>query len=131
MSFILTNGLISGMILAAFLALCDGLFHTGTFTVLIDVSYIPGLEGLPSILELLIHLGISVLIAALFYSFYPRFAGWMTTRYLLVWTALLTLLYIPFSLLGAHPLSFAGFFIWLLGHIIYTVFLAFQVEKHR
>lgn len=61
--FVLTNGLIAGLGLAAFLALGDGLFDTNTFPVLIDVSYVPGMENLPSIVELLIHLLISVIVA--------------------------------------------------------------------
>ena len=131
MSFFLINGLISGMILAAFLALCDGLFATKTFTVLIDVSYVPVLAGLPSVLELLIHLGISIVLASFFFWFYPRYSGAPTARYLAIWTGALSLLYIPFSLLSKQSLSFAAFAIWVVGHALYVLFLAFQAEKQR
>ncbi|NGQ96217.1 hypothetical protein G3578_13710 [Brevibacillus sp. SYP-B805] len=131
MGFFIVNGLISGMILAAFLALCDALFHTTTFTVLIDVSYVPVLAGLPAMLELLVHLAVSILITAVFCTLYPRFPGPPTARYLLWWAALLSVLYLPFSLLSGQPLSFSAFLIWLIGHVIYTLFLAIQMEKHR
>lgn len=131
MTFFMTNGLISGMILAAFLALSDGLFQTNTFTVLIDVNYVPILAGLPAIVELFIHLGISIVVAACFFWFYPRISGSYTARYLAIWTGALSLLYIPLSLLSQQSLSLGGYAIWLIGHAIYILFLSFQVERHR
>jgi hypothetical protein len=130
MAFFLTNGLIAGMILAAFLALCDGLFGTATFTVLIDVSYVPWLSGLPSIVELLIHLLLSVVIAFAIISFYPRTRRGIG-KYLLYWLLAFTIGYVPFSMWSGVPLSFAAFVIWVLGHLIYLLFLAVQVERFR
>lgn len=131
MVFVLTNGLIAGMILATFFALCDSLFGTSVFDVLIDVSYLPGLENLPSVVELLIHLLISIVIAFALIYFYPRVRGRKTAKYLLYWLAAFTLLYLPFSFLSGHPVSFGEFLIWVIGHAIYTMFLALQVEKAR
>jgi len=130
MTFYLANGLVSGIILAAFLALCDGLFFTSTFQVLIDVSYFPGLAGLPSIVELLIHLGISVAVASCYYFFYPPNARGMG-KYLLFWVLLLSMLYLPLSYLSGQPLSIGGFLIWAIGHLLYILFLTFQAERFR
>lgn len=129
MAFILGNGLLSGMILAAFLALCDGLFKTKTFEILIDVSYVPGFENLPSVIELLIHLLISIVITFLFTFLYPM-KSWMTPRYLASWIGIFFVLYFPFSILSGQGISFWACIIWIVGHILYTMFLAFQVEKH-
>lgn len=131
MAFFLTNGLIAGMILAAVLALCDGLFQTETFTVLIDVSYVPALAGLPSIVELLIHLLISVIITFALVSFYPRGRGLPVAKYLLLWLLAFIIMYFPFSILSGVTMSFAAFLVWVLGHLIYTVFVAVQVERFR
>lgn len=131
MAFFLTNGLIAGMILAAVLALCDGLFQTETFTVLIDVSYVPALAGLPSIVELLIHLLISVIITFALVSFYPRGRGLPVAKYLLLWLLAFIIMYFPFSILSGVTMSLAAFLVWVLGHLIYTVFLAIQVERFR
>lgn len=130
-AFFLTNGLIAGMILATFLALCDGLFQTATFQVLIDVSYVPGMENLPSIVELLIHLVISVLVTFAMISFYPRYRGAAIWRYLLLWLAIFSVLYVPVSVLGDYPLTFGAFIIWVIGHLLFTLFVAFQVERYR
>lgn len=70
--FVVSNGLLAGLVLAGFLALGDGLFGTRTFSVLIDVGYVPGMENLPSVVELLIHLLISVAIACVWVFVYPR-----------------------------------------------------------
>jgi hypothetical protein len=127
----LTNGLIAGMILATFLALCDGLFQTSTFQVLIDVSYVPGLDNLPSIVELLIHLLISVFVTLAMMYFYPRYRSAAIWRYLLFWLAAFSFLYVPVSMLGGYPLSLGAFIIWVLGHMLFTLFVAFQVERYR
>ncbi|UFJ40216.1 hypothetical protein LOK74_19595 [Brevibacillus humidisoli] len=129
--FILIHGLISGMILAAFLALCDGLFATATFATLLDVSYVPGLSGLAPIVELLIHLLISMVITFVFISFYPRYGGKPTLKYLLGWIGAYGLLYLPISLLSGQMLSAAAFLIWLIGHLLYTAYLTVVVERQR
>lgn len=129
--FYLINGLASGLILAAFLALCDGLFATNTFQVLIDVSYVPQLAGLPSILGLLIHLIISIVVAIVLLFFYPRKAERSPIKYVSVWVLVFCLLYFPFSLLSQQPLTVAGFIVWAIGHILYTVYLVYHVQKQR
>jgi hypothetical protein len=130
-AFYLTNGLIAGMILATFLALCDGLFQTTTFQVLIDVSYVPGLDNLPSIVELLIHLLISVFVTFVMISFYPRYRSAGAMKYLLLWLAAFSILYVPVSMLSGYPLAFGAFIIWVIGHLLFTLFVAFQVERYR
>ncbi|QQE74265.1 hypothetical protein KDJ56_20875 [Brevibacillus composti] len=130
MTFVWVNGLIAGLILAAFLALCDGLFGTSTFAVLIDVSYVPGLAGLPSILELMIHLLISVVVVFFIAYFYPRDRR-ATVKYLLYWALAFAIAYLPFSLFSKTPLSFGAFLIWVLGHLLYTVVVAAQIERQR
>jgi len=129
MAFVFTNGLFSGVILAAFLALCDGLFETNTFDVLIDVSYIPHLAGLPSIVELLIHFLLSIIVTFLFAYLYPL-RNWMVPRYLGIWIGLFFILYFPLSLFSGQGLSFWACIIWMLGHLLYVLFLAYQVEHH-
>jgi len=131
MAFFLVNGLIAGMILAAFLALCDGLFQTNTLLVLIDVSYVPGLSGLPSLVELLIHLLISAGVTMGIALFYPRRRGRPVAKYLLYWLIAFTIAYFPFSMLSDVPVSLTAFLIWVMGHLIYTLFLAIQVERFR
>ncbi|USG65460.1 hypothetical protein NDK47_25700 [Brevibacillus ruminantium] len=130
MTFVLVNGLVAGLILAAFLALCDGLFGTSTFAVLIDASYVPGLAGLPSIVELLIHLLISVVIVFFLSYFYPRERR-ASVKYLLYWSLAFAIAYLPFSLLSKTPMSFTAFLIWLVGHLLYTVVVAAQIERQR
>ncbi|MFY0545874.1 hypothetical protein [Brevibacillus sp. H7] len=131
MAFFLINGWIAGMILAAFLALCDGLFQTETLTVLIDVSYVPVFAGLPSIVELLIHLVLSVIVTFVLIGFYPRISGWPTVKYLLYWLLAFTVIYFPFTMLSGVAISLAAFVVWVLGHLIYTLYLAVQVERYR
>ncbi|WP_139491037.1 hypothetical protein [Brevibacillus dissolubilis] len=129
MNFVLVNGLLAGMILAAFLALCDGIFQTSTFQVLIDTSYVPYLEGLHPIVELGIHLLISILVTFLYMFFYPRPRGNTVAKYAGAWMLAFLLLYFPFSLLSGEAMTIAGWLIWLIGHIIYTLFLTYQIEK--
>ncbi|WP_103104665.1 hypothetical protein [Brevibacillus reuszeri] len=129
--FILVNGLIAGLGLAAFLALGDGLFDTQTFPVLIDVSYVPGMENLPSIVELLIHLLISVIIAFFLMHFYPRDRGAGSFKYLGFWMLGFAVAFLPFSLLSNTPMTWLAFLIWVLGHLMYTVMLAIQVGRYR
>jgi hypothetical protein len=131
MRFVLASGTIAGLILAACLALGDGLFQTSTLAVLIDVSYVPGLEGLPSIVELLIHLLVSVVVAFFMMYFYPRVRGERTVKYLLYWFLAFAAAYLPFSLLSGAAMSLAAFLIWLLGHLLYTLIIAAQVERQR
>ncbi|MDH4619788.1 hypothetical protein [Brevibacillus sp. AY1] len=129
--FILVNGLIAGLGLAAFLALGDGLFGTDTFSVLIDVSYVPGMENLPSIVELLIHLLISIGVAFFLMYFYPRGQVRGVASYLGYWNLGFAAAYVIFSWLSGTMVSWTGFLIWVLGHLIYTVMLMIQMEKHR
>lgn len=129
--FYLINGLAAGLILAAFLALCDGLFATNTFQVLIDISYVPQLAGLPSIIELAIHLILSILVAIALILFYPRKAERSPLRYLAAWVGIFFLLYFPFSLLSEQPLSITGFLVWGVGHLLYTIYLAYQIRKQQ
>lgn len=129
--FYLINGLASGMILAAFLALCDSLFATNAFQVLIDVSYVPQLAGLPSIVELIVHLIISIVVAVALLVFYPRKAERSPIRYLAIWFGVFLLLYFPFSLLSEQPLTITGFLVWGVGHLLYIVYLAYQKYKHQ
>ncbi len=129
--FVLVNGLIVGLGLAAFLALGDGLFDTSTFPVLIDVSYVPGMENLPSIAELLLHLLISVIIAFFLMYFYPREDRGKRTRYLLYWMLGFAVAFLPFSLLSKVPITWTAFCIWICGHLLYTVMLSVQVARNR
>jgi len=129
--YILVNGLLAGLGLAAILALGDGLFGTQTFPVLIDVSYVPGMENLPSIVELLIHLVISVIIAFFFMYFYPRGQASAVARYLSYWNLGFALAYTVFSWLSGTSMSWMGFLIWVLGHLLYSVMLMVQMEKQR
>ncbi|WP_433947726.1 hypothetical protein [Brevibacillus agri] len=129
--FVLVNGLIAGLGLAAFLALGDGLFETSTFPVLINVSYVPGMENLPSIAELLIHLFISVIIAFFLMYFYPRDNRGKTIRYLLCWMLAFAVAFLPFSLLSKVQMTWTAFFIWVLGHLLYTMMLSIQVARNR
>ncbi|MBG9942163.1 hypothetical protein ABE237_12750 [Brevibacillus formosus] len=129
--FVLANGLIAGLGLAAFLALGDGLFDTNTFPVLIDVSYVPGMENLPSIVELLIHLLISVIVAFFLMHFYPRERKARSVRYLLYWMLGFSVAFFPFSVLSQSPMSMTAFLIWILGHLLYTAMLTIQVGRNR
>ncbi|MFS0557616.1 hypothetical protein [Brevibacillus sp. 179-C9.3 HS] len=129
--FVLVNGLIAGLGLAAFLALGDGLFDTSTFPVLIDVSYVPGMENLPSVVELLIHLLISVIIAFFLMHFYPREQKARSVRYLLYWMLGFSVAFFPFSLLSQAAMSWVAFLIWVCGHLLYTAMLAIQVGRYR
>lgn len=128
MAFSLSNGLLGGLLLAAFLALCDGLFQTTTFQVLIDVGYVPTLASLPSILELAIHLLISVVVTAIFAYFYPQHRN--VLRYVIFWVLFFFLIFFPFSWASGQSISLAACIIWFLGHLLYTLFLAFQVERY-
>ncbi len=130
MVFFLTNGLMAGILLAALLALGDALFYTRTFQVLIDVSYIPGLPLLPSLVELIIHLIISVVLAGFLISFYPK-TGRGAAKYLAIWSGVLCLIYFPFSWLSGQLLSFTGFVIWAIGHLLYVGFLAYRIRQLR
>lgn len=123
MRLILVNGLIAGLGLAAFLALGDWLFETATFSVLIDVSYVPGLERLPSIGELLIHLLISVGVALLLLRFYPRGQAGRVAIYAGYWNLGFAAAYVVFSWLSKSAMSWTAFLIWVLGHLLYTVML--------
>lgn len=131
MMFVLVNGLIAGLALAAFLALGDGLFGTETFPVLMDVSYVPGMGNLPSIVELLLHLLISVVIAFFLMTYFPRERGARAARYLMYWMLAFAAAFLPFSLLAGIPMSGSAFLIWVLGHLLYTVMLVLQAEKTR
>ena len=129
--FVLVNGLIAGLGLAAFLALGDGLFDTNTFPVLIDVSYVPGMENLPSIVELLIHLVISVIVAFFLMHFYPRERGAGALTYLSFWMLGFAVAFLPFSLLSNTTMSWLAFLIWVLGHLLFTIMLGIQVGRYR
>ncbi|MGE5703762.1 MAG: hypothetical protein ACM32O_14645 [Clostridia bacterium] len=131
MAFSLINGLVSGLILAAFLALCDGLFGTTTFQVLIDVGYVPILSGLPSIVELAIHLLISIMVTVTLLLMYPRTPQRAMLKYALIWIGVFCLLYFPFSLLSQQPLTFTGFIVWAIGHALYTFYVIYQIERNR
>lgn len=127
--FILVNGLLAGLGLAAMLALGDGLFGTQTFPVLIDVSYVPGMENLPSIVELLIHLLISIVLAFFLMHFYPRGQASAVAKYLGYWNLGFALAYVVFSWLSGTMMSWIGFLIWVLGHLLYSVMLMVQMER--
>lgn len=129
--FVLVNGLLAGLGLAAFLALGDSLFGTNTFPVLMDVSYVPGMETFPPIAELLIHLAISMVVAFFLMHFYPRQSGFGQVKYLSGWVLAFAVAFIPFSLLSASPMTWAGFGIWVLGHLLYTIMLAVQVRRNQ
>ncbi|MGG1658697.1 hypothetical protein [Brevibacillus sp. NRS-1366] len=131
MMFVLVNGLIAGLGLAAFLALGDGLFDTNTFPVLIDVSYVPGMENLPSIVELLIHLVISVILAFFLMHFYPREPGTSSFKYLSLWMLGFAVAFLPFSLLSNTAMSWLAFLIWVSGHLLFTIMLTIQVGRYR
>lgn len=131
MLFALGNGLLAGLALAAFLAVADGLFGTGTFAVLIDVSYVPGLEQLPSVAELSIHLLISVGIAYAWLRYFPRGGKVAAGRYALYWMLAFAVAYLPFSLLSGSPLSWKAFWIWITGHLMFTVVLSLRVARRR
>jgi hypothetical protein len=131
MMFALVNGLIAGLALAAFLALGDGLFGTSTFSVLIDVSYVPGMENLPSIVELFIHLLISLVIAYVWVHFYPRGRGVEAAKYVCYWMLAFAAAFLPFSLLSGSALSWTALLIWVLGHLLYTTVLVVQVKRCR
>jgi hypothetical protein len=131
MAFFIGNGLVAGMILAAFFALCDGLFQTKTFPALIDVGYVPGLQGLHPLVELVIHLVISIFVTAVFYFLYPRYPGPDLVRYLLIWMGVYTALYWPVFWFSKQPMSFAAYLIWEIGHFLYSLFLIAQMEKNR
>ncbi|MBO8165353.1 MAG: hypothetical protein H0Z34_16840 [Brevibacillus sp.] len=49
-------------------------------------------------------------------------------KYLLGWLLAYSLLYLPLSLLSGQPLSFASVLIWVSGHVVYTAYLAVQLE---
>ncbi|MFJ9497917.1 hypothetical protein [Brevibacillus centrosporus] len=129
--FVVGNGLLAGLVLAGFLALCDGLFGTRTFSVLIDVGYVPGMENLPSVVELLIHLLISVAIACVWVFVYPRSGKGREIKFSLYWMLAFALLFFPFSFLSGADLSWMAFLIWVLGHLIYTGILAVQIHRLR
>jgi hypothetical protein len=129
--FALATGGMAGLVLAAFLALGDGLFQTSTLSVLIDVSYVPGLEGLPSVVELLVHLLVSAIVAFFMMYFYPRTRGERRIKYLSYWVLAFAAAYLPFSLLSGAAVSWADFFLWLLGHLLYTLIIAVQAERQR
>ncbi|WP_400162216.1 hypothetical protein ACAF76_001180 [Brevibacillus sp. TJ4] len=129
--FILLNGLSAGLLLAAFLALGDGLFGTKTFAVLLDVSYIPGLENLNAIVELLLHLVVSIAVAAGFSWFYPRGQKLAVLKYAGGWMLAFILAFVAFSLLSGNAMSWMAFLLWLLGHILYTAVLMFRLEKRQ
>ncbi|CAJ1000877.1 hypothetical protein [Brevibacillus aydinogluensis] len=131
MGFALATGGMAGLVLAAFLALGDGLFQTSTLSVLIDVSYAPGLEGLPSVVELLVHLLVSAIVAFFMMYFYPRTSGERRIKYLSYWVLAFAAAYLPFSLLSGAAVSWADFFLWLLGHLLYTLIIAVQAERQR
>lgn len=131
MMFVLVNGLIAGLALAAFLALGDGLFGTSTFSVLIDVSYVPGMENLPSIVELIIHLFISVVVAYVWMRFYPRSRGVAAAKYVFYWMLAFAVAFLPFSLPGGSTLTWNALLIWALGHLLYTSVLVVQVKRNR
>ncbi|MGN7469214.1 hypothetical protein [Brevibacillus sp. SAFN-007a] len=129
--FVLVNGLMAGLGLAAFLALGDGLFETSTFPVLIDVSYVPGMENVSSIVELLIHLLISVIIAYFLMAFYPRDHRGKRIRYWLGWMLGFAVAFLPFSLLSKVQMTWTAFFIWMSGHLLYMVMLALPIARNR
>lgn len=131
MMFELVNGLIAGLTLAAFLALGDGLFGTSTFSVLIDVGYVPGMKSLPSIVELFIHLLISVVIAYVWMHFYPRGRGVEVAKYVFYWMLAFAVAFLPFSLLSGSTLSWTALLIWVLGHLLYTMVFVVQVKRYR
>lgn len=131
MMFGLVNGLIAGLALAAFLAVADGLFGTSTFSVLIDVNYVPGMENLPSIVELFIHLLISVVIAYVWMRYYPRGRGVEAAKYVLYWMLAFAVAFLPFSLLSKSTLSWTALVIWVLGHLLYTIVLVVQGKRYR
>lgn len=131
MKFGLRNGLIAGLALAAFLAVADALFGTSTFSVLIDVSYVPGMENLPSVVELLLHLLISVAIAFGWLRFYPQSRRSDAVRYVLYWMLAFAIAFLPFSLLSGSAMSWTALVIWVLGHLLYAAVLVVQVERYR
>ncbi|QRG67430.1 hypothetical protein [Brevibacillus choshinensis] len=131
MKFGLVNGLLAGLALAAFLALGDALFGTGTFAVLIDVSYVPGMESLPSVVELLIHLFISVVIAYLWRRFYPESRAVDAVKYVMYWMLAFAIAFLPFSLLSGNAMSWTALVIWVLGHLVFTAVLVVQRKSYR
>jgi len=129
--FTLVNGLSAGLLLAAFLALCDGLFGTRTFAVLVDVGYIPGLENMNAIVEFLIHLLISVVVACGFIWFYPRTRKMAAFKFAGGWMLAFAIAFVACSLLSGTAMSWTAFLVWIVGHLIFTLLLVIQLERRR
>lgn len=127
MVFWVSNGLVSGLLLAAFLAIADGLFQTSTFQVLIDVNYIPMFANLPSVFEFFIHLAISIVVTGCFIFFYPRYSA--RRRYTAGWFILFVLLYFVFSSLSLQPITLIAGCIWAIGHLLFILFLVIQIKR--
>ncbi|AIG28741.1 hypothetical protein ABE137_05395 [Brevibacillus laterosporus] len=129
MVFSLINGLFSGLLLSAFLAIGDGLFQTSTFQVLLDITYIPGMENTPPLLAYLIHLVISVIVAFAFIYFYPKGNGKKIVIYVTLWNVAFLILFFPFTYLSQGVYSASNILLWFFGHLLYTVFLTYQIER--
>ncbi|WP_232697939.1 hypothetical protein [Brevibacillus daliensis] len=131
MLFAISNGLLAGLMLGVVLAIGDGVFQSNTLQILLNISYVPGFEHAPAILEFFIHLVISVLVTFLFIFFYPRKKKNRIFSYAVGWNILFFLLYFIFTSLSGISYSFIGILVWMVGHVIFTLFLVNQIEKKR
>ncbi|MCP8970290.1 hypothetical protein [Ectobacillus ponti] len=130
----LIAGAWSGIVLGLFFKLLETVTGIKVYTLLLNVDFIPYIGSIrwPEWTEFLFHLFVSLAIGAVLGFLLQRFR---ISAYVLA--ALLTFptifLYFPLSILSIRdvpvPTDMAAFSLWVLGHALYAVALAYAYEK--
>jgi len=132
------SGLISGLLLAAFLKFVEQNTHLKVYTLLLNVDYIPYINQFvfPELVEASFHLIVSIILACCLYSLivYMQVLGRMkmiafsTFVCLLIGAALF-----PTTTFSDRTPSFSSFpslSYWMIGHIIYGYILGALIARN-
>jgi hypothetical protein len=130
-------GIAAGISLGLLLKAIEFLWQIRLYTLLLSVEYVPVLRDLPmsELSQLTLHILISVVVALVFYRIIQQKARWSNLMLTFtVWGVIIGVLLYPTTLLSANtPSLYDGkaILVWLIGHALYGLVLAFIMNKGR
>lgn len=131
------SGFVSGIFLGLFLKVIEVMSGVKVYTLLLNVDYIPILKNysFPEFVEFLLHLIISVIVAAALFSIIKKYQ-WaqkqMVFRTILISFLIGVLLFPTTALSDRTPelTSVSALSFWLIGHLLYGWILTlFFIKK--
>lgn len=132
------TGILSGIVLGVFLKVVESFTGIKVYTLLLNVDYIPIIQGfkLHELIEFALHLVISIALAFCLLIFFHS-KGWSKNR-ILYFTILVSifigLLLFPTTLLSSRTpsiTSFPAWFYWLTGHGLYGWVLGVLMSNRK